>query len=245
MSVRTEIDSAIKLVTWIKRKLGWPTIQLEIDDTAILDNINDAIQWFQRYSGGVTYQNALIIDLAPGINTYTLNENVASIIDFDTSYSFGGSITQLFTVENILYNEGLLAGHAPMEMVTWELAQEYIEMMKDKLAARFFVNYNKYTRELKLTPTPTKTLTGILTVYSYWEHNVKTTIFDELVIKNLSLALTKIVLGTIWSKYSGIPLPGGGMLNGDAIKAEGISERDYWMNEIINYESEPLGFILG
>ncbi len=245
MSIRTEIDSSIKLCSWIKRKLGYPTINLEIDDSVILDNINDAIQWFQRYSGGVTYQNALIIDLAPGIDTYTLNENVASIIDFDTSYSFGGSITQLFTVENILYNEGMLAGHAPMEMVTWELAQEYIELMKDKLAARFFVNYNKYTRELKLTPKPTKALTGILTVYSFWEHNVKTTIFDEPVVKNLALAYTKIVLGTIWGKYNGIPLPGGGTLNGDSLKNEGIQEREYWMNEMINYESEPLGFLIG
>lgn len=240
-----EVDSQVKLVDWIKRKLGYPSINLEIEDQSIIDNINDALQWYHTYSSNAKYRNALIIDLVAGTDTYTLNDNVCSIIDFDTTFSFGGAITTLFTVENIMYNEGLLAGHSPMELITWELAQEYIDLMRERIAAKFFVNYNKFTREIKFTPKPTAALTGILEVYSYWNHNATTTIYNEVFVKGYSLALTKMVVGAIWGKYMGMPLPGGGTLNGDGLKAEGEREKDYWLEQIINYEGEPLGFTVG
>lgn len=245
MALVTQIDNAIKLVDWIKHQLGYPTIQLEIEDPTILENIAFAIQWYQRYSGDIKYRNALIIDLVAGTDTYTLNTDVCSIIDFDTTYSFGNSITTLFTAENVLYNEGLLTTRAPMELVSWELAQGYLDTMRDKLVTKFFVSWNKYKREIKFTPKPTQNLTGVLEVYSYYTHNVKTTIYDEIWIKKYALALTKITLGTIWSKYQGIALPGGGSLNGDSLRAEGIAERDMLETDIIAFESEPLGFTWG
>ena len=245
MPLRTKIDTSVNLVNWIKGQLGYPTIQLEIEDNVILDNISSAIQLYQRYSGDIKYRNALIFDIVAGVDTYAVNENVESIIDFDTTHSFGGSVTTLFTVENILYNEGLLAGHAPMELVSWELAQQYMELLRDKFVAKFFVDHNKYKQEIKLTPKPTKAFTAILEVYSFWTHDIKTAIYDEIFIKNYSLALTKIVLGTIWNKYGGISLPGGGMLNGAELKNEGIIERDYWLENLSSWESEPMGYLIG
>lgn len=245
MALVNKIDTSINLVGWIKRQLGYPTIQLEIEDATILDNIAHAIQWYQRYSGDITYRNALIIDVVTGVDTYTINSDVASIIDFDTTQAFGGSITTLFTAENIMYNEGMLAGRAPTELVSWELAQQFLEMFKDRFVAKVFVNFNKYKSQIKITPKPTRNYTGVLEVYSYWTHDIKTAIYDEIWIKKYSLALTKIVLGSIWGKYSGIPLVGGGILNGDAIKAEGITERDTLESDIIGFESEPLGFFFG
>ena len=247
MATRTKIDTSVNLVKWIKKKLGYPTIHLEIEDSAILDNIGDAIQLYEKYSGDIKYRNALVFDIVAGTDTYAVNSNVESIIDFDATHSFGSSVTTLFTVENMLYNEGLIAGHhtGSMDLVSWELAQEYMELLRDKFVAKFFVDFNKYKSEIKLTPNPTRDFTAILEVYSRWTHNVKTDLYDELFIKNYSLALTKIVLGTIWNKYGGISLPGGGMLNGADLKNEGTQERDYWLEELSNYESEPMGFTIG
>lgn len=246
MSLYREVDSSLALVTWIKAKLGYPTINIEISDQTILDNIGDAIQLYNKFSGDAKYRNALLINLVSGTDMYSLSGNsVDSVIDFETTFSLTGAITTLFTVENTLYNEGLLSVHAPMNLVSWEMVQEYIKLLKDKLVANFFIDYNKYTKILKVTPMPTKNATGVLTVYTYWDHNIKTTIYNEVFIKNYALALTKITLGEIRSKYSGIALPGGGSLNGETLKNEGISERDHWLEELRNWESEPYGFFIG
>lgn len=245
MLLYTEIDNSLKLVEWIKRSLGYPTIQIEIEDSTILDAIDSSLQYFQRFSGNSYYMNALAIQLTPGVNLYAVPDDIANIIDFDATFSYGTGVTTLFTAENILYHEGLLAGYSPLEVVSWELAQNFIDSVTKRFTSKFFLDFNKYKKELKFTPTPRKATTGLLICYSYYSHDLQSPIYNEIWVKKYALALTKITLGQIWGKYNGMPIPGGGTLNGDALKSEGITERDNLENDIINFESEPLGFLVG
>lgn len=240
-----EIDSSIKLTQWIRRQLGYPTINVEIEDQTILDNISHAISWFHRHSGDTKYRSALVLSLSAGVDTYTLGDNVLDVIDFDTTLTYGSGVSVLFTAENIMYNEGLLASSSPMELVSWELAQNYLDSVKNRFSSKFFIDFNKYKRELKVTPKPTQALVGALNVYSYWSHNITSSIFNEIWIKQYSLALTKIVLGRIYNKYSGTPIPGGGTLNGESLLTEGNTEKVELENTLFESYSEPYGFMVG
>lgn len=244
MDFLTEIDTKPKLVEWIKKQLGYPTINLEIEDSTIMDNVNDALQYFYRYSGETRYRGALVASLSAGINTYIVPDEVINVIDFDTTLTYGTGVTMLFTAENLLYNEGLLALSSPMEIVSWELAQQYLGSVKERFQPKFFVDFNKYKKLLTFTPKPTRDLIGILNVYTYWSHNSTSAIFNEIWIKKYSLALTKIVLGQTWAKYSGMQIPGGAQLNGSELKNEGITERDFLREDIMLTESEPLGYFI-
>lgn len=230
---------------WIRRQLGAPTIEVEIEDTTILDNISQAIQWFHRHSGETKYRSALVLSLSAGVDTYTLNDEIIDVVDFDTTLTYGSGVSILFTAENLMYNEGLLLAHDSMDLVSWELAQNYLDSVKSRFSPKYFIDYNKYKKELKITPKPTQNLIGSLSVYSYWSHNVKSSIFNELWIKSYSLALTKIILGRIYSKYINMPLPGGGTLNGDALLNEGNTEKMNLEDTLFESYSEPYGFMIG
>jgi hypothetical protein len=241
-----ELDTQIKLADWIKRKLGYPSIQLEIEDASILQNIDDAIQLFSRHSAETKYENAFVLNLVAGQSLYDVDPSVISVVDFDKSQSEGTGMTRLFTVENTLMNEGYVNLKLDSGMVSWQLAQNYLEQFKDLMMPEFFVDYDKFNRKVKITPEPTRSgLVGILMVYSEWDREVENSIYNEFWIKNYALALTKITLGQIWGKFNGLALPGGGTLNGDGLKSEGIEEKKALEDDIIAQESEPYGFFVG
>jgi len=247
MAILTEIDTEDKLILWIKRKLGYPTIQLEFDDDVLKDNINDAVKYFNRYSADSRYKSALTVALSAGIDEYVLPEETVSAIDFNTTISIGAGITTLFSMENILYNEGILQFDkmGVGGIISWELANQYMEMFRDKLIPKIFVTFNKYNKTMKITPLPKEDLVGIVEVYTLWDQTSPTVIYDEIWIKNYALALSMIVLGNIWSKYNGMPLPGGGTLNADNMINQGIATRNELENSIIVEYEEPLGFWTG
>ena len=69
-------------------------------------------------------------------------------------------------------------------------------------------------------------------------------VYGETWVKNMALAHTKIILGTIRGKFQGVQLLGGGTLSDD-IKNEGIQERDALREELFARESGAWGFWVG
>jgi len=240
------INQQSALVEWIKRELGWPSVSLEIDDKTILSKISDSIQYFTRYSADRIYRNALTIPLSAGIDEYTLPDEVVSIINFDVDQTMGQGVNRLFTVENTLWNEGFVNFRSNSGLVSWTLAQQYLETLKEVLVPRFFPEWDKYTKTLKITPKPTKNnIIAMVEVYTLWDVNVQSSVFNEIWVKKYALAKTKVILGQIRSKYSGISLPGGGELNGPALVQEGTTEVERLEELILEFESPPLGFYVG
>jgi len=242
MAFYKENDSKQKLVQWIKRKLGFPSVNLEIEDASIEDNIDDALQYFFKFSGETTYQAAIVMPLSAGVDTYQLSDTILNVVSFDATQSFGNSITTLFTPENVLWNEGFMTSSTNLDMVSWEMAHNYLESVKNRFTVPFFPDFDKYTKVLKLTPPPAVDLTGILFCYVHYSHGTKSTVYNEIWVKQYALALTKITIGHIRSKYSGLPIPGAGTLNGDSLLSEGNAEKTLLEDTLIEKESDILGF---
>lgn len=241
----TVIDSDAELVLWIKRKLGYPSIDVEIDDAAIYDNIADALQYYNRHAADSKYRNALTVTLSAGVDEYTLPDDTINVINIDAQQTLGTGPIKLFTVENTMWNEGMMNFKMGSGLVSWTLAQQYIETMRDIMTPDYFVEFNKFTKTMRITPIPTRDdLVAMVEVYTLWDQNVKSAIFNEIWLKHYALALTKITMGHIWGKFSSIPLPGGGQLDGSALRDQGIEEKKQLEEDSLVFDSEPLGFIL-
>ena len=237
------INDAPKLVAWIRRKLGHPIVAVELDDSQILDNITDALQYYKRYSGTTTYENALLVQLSKDQPLYILDDTVLSVLNFDTTATVGSGINTLFSVENTLFNEGMLGDFSKdMGLVSWQLAQQYVDMARDLLIPMHIIDFNPYDKKLKITPTPTEDVVGILKVWSTWDFTFTSPIYNEIWLKQYALALSKISLGEIRGKFSGTALPGGGTINGDSMRAEGLEEKEKLEENIIEFDGEPLGW---
>lgn len=236
------IDTKPLLRDWIMRKLGWPVIQLEFNEDQLDDNIDDAVKKFTKYSGEATYRSALVMQLSAGIDEYPLDDSVESVLSLSEENAMGGGINTLFTIQNQLYNSGHLnMGGSGMNLTSYHMALEYLDMSSNMLSAEYFTEFDVYTNTLKITPSPSEDMYGVLEVYTKRNFDGATsTIFDEIWIKEYTLALSKMVLGNIWGKYNGMSLPGGGVLNTDAMKSEGLDEKRDLDERLMSDESEPL-----
>ncbi len=236
------IDSKAELKDWLKRKLGWPTINLEFNQRVLEDNIDDAIKKYTKHSGDATYRSALMVNMTAGETEYPLDDEVESVLSLNVQSSFGGGINTLFTIQNQMYNAGYIdIFSGSMNLTSYQIALEYLDMSNSMLSAEYFTEFNKFTNTLHITPAPTEDIVGVLEIYSKRDFTGATsTVYDVEFVKDYSLALCKITLGYIWGKYDGMPLPGGGTLNASAMKEDGKEEKRELDENIILNEGEPL-----
>lgn len=238
-----------QLVHWIELMLGAPVIHLEVEKEQIINCIDEAILYFTRYSGDATSRRAYVFHASAGVNMYLLPDEIESVMTFDRASDVGSGIQVLFSPLNQMYNQGYINFFSASfggGLTTFEMGMQYLELMHRTLEAQFTVEFNKYSHALRIIPTPDKDMFGVLEVYTNVlpKDNQESTLYDEWWIKNYALALTKIVLGRIWGKYSNMVIPGGATLNASVILAEGLAERQALEDKIIGVESEPLGFFV-
>lgn len=236
------INSKLLLKDWIKRRLGYPVIQLEFHDDQLESNIDDAVKMFTKYSGEATYRSALVLQLSGGIDEYPLDASVESVLSLSNEDAMGGGINTLFTIQNQMYNSGYIdIFSGTMNLASYHMAMEYLELSKIQLSAEYFTDFNVYTNTLKITPSPSEDMYGVLEVFTKRDFSGATsTIFDEIWVKKYALALSKEVLGNIWGKYEGMPLPGGGTLNASKMADQGEKEVEALEEKLIVDEGEPL-----
>lgn len=247
------LDFAIQdkesLKQYILRSLGAPLIVVEISDANLEDCINDAVEYFTKYCS--QEQDFMAINL----NTYvrdvgfTLPDNITGVFSMN---DFLGSVTagsdQLFSVSNVMLNAGLFVvpsyPDAGYGWVNWELFSQNLDLVKKMMGGGFQFQYNMRTKNLKLYPDPAKD--GIAGTIVFGVHLIRpdTQQYGEEWIKKYSVALAKIFVGRVRSKFAGTQLLAGGTLD-TKILDEGIKERDELMTLLREQEQGPFNFWVG
>lgn len=245
----TSIRNRQQLQDWIMKKLGAPVLDVELETSQIVDNIDDSLQLFSRHAGDVIYRSAMVLTLTAGIDTYDIPTSVKTVLSFETSRSIGEGVNVLFSPLNQMYNLGFLnffSGTFGAGLATYEIGMQYLRNTERMLTAPFEVHFNKYEHTVKILPKPTEALFGVLEVYTEYDPGTADSdIYNEYWIKWYSLALSKISLGRLWSKYLGMTIPGGATLNGSQMLQEGITEKLALEEMLVKTEGEPLGPLWG
>ena len=244
------VDTKQKLVSWIKRQMGWPTIQLEFDEHVINDNIDKAIKRFSKHSGDVTYRSAIVLTISADEADYTLPDDTFSVMGLDTSSSRNGIMVP-FTPINTLYAAGMLDGliwgrGGGYSIVNYYLGMMHLKEIEQLTTTSFFTRFNTYTKVLTLSPIPNEDNIGVLEIYTTYDPGEgESLIYDELWVQEYALALCMMVIGKIWGKYDGSPLPDGATLNSGMMIDEGKEEKIRLEESLLLEEGEPLGFMMG
>lgn len=248
----TYLDYALQtkdqLKTYILENLGHPLITVEITDSQLEICINDAVEYFTKYC--MQDQDFVAQNLSGYVENVgiTLPGNITGIFALDDmSVSTYGDFNTLFSIPNSMLNSGMLSipySDTGLGWINWELFQQNLDMMKRMLGGGFQFEYNPRNKILKLFPDPTKeNLQGSI-VFGVNVIRPETMQYGEEWVKKYSLALSKIIVGRVRSKYSGVQLLGGGNLD-TSILEEGKSERDQLMNDLRASEQGPYGFWMG
>ena len=148
---------------------------------------------------------------------------VVNVVDFEEGTTTG--INTLFTLEQTLAQQTYFSyalGNYGFDLLSWYALKEFVETREKLLATRRDVKFDPRTQYLTMHPQPTKSrFYGVISCYV--ERPIRDIIKEQWVYE-YALALSKITVGRVRSKFTGVSLLGGGTLNYDLL-SEGINEK--------------------
>jgi hypothetical protein len=126
-----------QLVQYIKRKLGYPMIKVELHETHFDDIINDAYTFHKKWGVGISSKEVFITkQMTSGVNEYTLPKGIRSVIEFkDVSSNLGGS-QQLFSINNAIWMQ-YKPSFQSFNLVSYEIAMQFIDLLERYDVSKF------------------------------------------------------------------------------------------------------------
>jgi hypothetical protein len=246
------ITTLAAMKAYVKRMLGKGVITVEVSDEQIEQIIEDTIQIFQEYySGEGNYLNYIPFTVSAGVTTYNVSAyNLAATIAFDLTNTNDGINVLFSDTHNILWKDWVIYGNYPggpgggeggsgMILSNYDIATQYLEDVRDRFEILYNAQYSDARQEILLTPTPTENGIGLLTVYT---KETAENLYNNHLVKQLAVAKTKYLWGSMLGKYT-MTLPSGGTINGGEIKADGEKEIEAVMERIRTETEGPLMYI--
>lgn len=257
------------LISAVKRRLGCPVINVELDDAQISDHIDYARAKYIKWAiGNATHEYYFTVPLSAGQVLYDMPSGMTEIIGYQAGGAGEGGINTLFTVDNYLYNNGyydyLVKGTADSwSMISYHIARDFLETIQRYNVDPYNYHYHPYTNQLEINPapiTPSSTETPqyiLIRAYflrdaSPWSvvdlgYETPYTESQDIYSKGWMLdyvtALSKITLGLIRGKFANFASLGntGLSLDGDTMLSEGKEEKEA-LEEALRLEEAYEGY---
>ena len=227
---------------YVLAKLGFPVIDVELDDFQIQLCVDEAISKLEYHAPDWMNQYATF-DTSAGINVYELPQEVADNLT-DVHYrrdffKFGAAPGSLEFDFSIMFftNTGLFNNYNVSQYL---LMQQYLKQVKNVLGqmSTFQLVNNKF---LHIFPKPEAGDECVLVEFRAFDPNTIHHAYKNWVQK-YTLALAKEILAGIRGKYATLPGPGGGTrLNGTELMQQATQEKKDLVEELMTeIEAPPL-----
>lgn len=167
----------------------------------------------------------------------TAAEEFSNVFDYDimdyrkviaiTEFVEGSNqgVNTLFTLEQTLAQQTYFSyamGNYGFDLVSWYTLKEFLDTREKLLAIKKDLKFDERTQYLQMYPQPgSSRFYGVISCYL--ERPIRDLVKEQWVYE-YAAALSKIILGRVRGKFSGVSLLGGGSLNADLLQ-EGLSEK--------------------
>jgi len=260
------------LKTYCLRRLGWPVIEINVDDLQVEDRVDDALQFFQEYHFDAVekvYEKHQItqddIDnqylSVPSVGWSNNSGGTFASEDLpDASDSYIG-ITKIFrpTTSSIgmwdiryqmrmsdLTTFGTYFGGYQLQ--TYEMRMKNIALIEELMTGQVPVRFNKHANKLYVDwDWKSDAIVGeflLIEAFKIIDPSTMTDVYNDMFLKQYATALLKEQWGMNLSKYDGVQLPGGVTLNGRAILEDARSELDKIREEMSSKYELPVDFLM-
>jgi hypothetical protein len=248
--------SRAELKEYCLRKLGFPVIDINVDDDQLEDRIDDALQYFQQYHFGGTERVWLAHKLTQADidNKYlTLCDNIIGVSKvFPYTGSTQSSTSSAgFNIFDINYQLRLndFYNLTSSSYTYYVIAREHLSMLDMIITGEYPYTFNKNTHKLTLQIEMAKRFNpGNYMVFEcirILDPDVYGAVFNEIWVKEYTAQLFKRQWGENLKKYGNYVLPGGLIIQGDKIWTEASEEIDKLEAKLRDTYEEPIPFLVG
>lgn len=231
---------------YLKRRLGYPVICVEISDDQLDQIIIDVAGLAQRYLYGEgNRRDYCVFGIEKDKITYELPCDIIDTVDFNFMGYLDG-INVLFSPTNmLLHNEWVNQGNYPGSgssggsLVSYDIAMMYFKEVQNQLSTSYQVDYHDPSRTLYISPTPKEDGVGVLEV---WRKTEVKDLLDHVIVKELMYGRALKQWGMHLSKYS-LNMPGGAQVQGENLWSRGEEIENTWMEKLIGESYYPQFFV--
>ena len=254
------------LISYAKRALGHPVIEINVDDDQIDDRIDEALQYYQQYHyDGIrrTYlkyqytqadktrilsnasdsgvKNSVTTTWKEGNNYIVVPETVISVINI-FPFSNKGNLNLFDVRYQMRLND--LYDFSSTSVINYDIVMRQLDFLDHILVGEKPMRFNQHDNRLYIDMDWKNDLDEdewlVIECYRRLDPNTYTDIFNDIYLKRYVTALFKKQWGANLSKFGGVQMIGGVTLNGQEIFSQALQDIDKLEQEIrSSYELNP------
>lgn len=242
------------------RRLGFPTIEINVDDDQVEDRIDDALQYWQDYhfdalqkvyyirTLNATDMSNEYINLSPSVTVDTSGNSV-NIIGVTRVFPISDSINQnnMFDLRyQLRLNE--LYDFTSASYINYTLTMQHLRSLELLFTGEVPIRFQRHMHRLYCDwgwGSAVKTGTVVIAeCFALIKPDDFASVWNDRWLKEYSTALIKRTWGNNLKKFAGVQLPGGVMLNGQQIFDEATKEIEDLETEMQTKYELPVDFYL-
>ena len=245
--------------TYCLRRLGFPVIEINVDNDQVEDRIDDAIQYWQDYHFDglqkVYYIKALqqsdidqrYLDLSSSTDAQA---NPMEIVGISRIFPISDSQanTNMFDLRyQLRLNE--LYDFTSASYVNYTLTQQHLRSLEIMFTGEVPIRFQRHMQRLYIdwnwgdSEAPVVTVV-IAEAYAVINPDVYNKVWNDRWLKEYATVLIKRSWGNNLSKFAGLQLPGGVTLDGKTIQSEAVAEIERLEKEMEMNYGAPLEFFM-
>lgn len=239
-----------QLKDWCLRQLGFPVIEINVDDDQVEDRIDEALQYFQQFhfDGVERWYMAHQITSQDKTNGYLpVSDNIIGITRIFPIGSSNASVNMFDLRYQLRLHE--LYDFTSTSYVNYALTMQHIRTLDMLFSGETPVRFNRHTSRLYIDMNWDSGVDVgeymVMEGYIIIDPDTYTKVYNDRMLKKLATAYIKRQWGNNMKKFVGMQLPGGISLNGQQIFNEADQEAKEIEEQIRNTYEEPPQFLVG
>jgi len=235
---------------WCLRQLGFPVLDINVDDDQIDDAIDQALQYFQDFHFDAVERWYLKHQITQDDKTNQYIPITDNIIGVTRIFPFGSTNASV-NMFDLRYQMRLheLYDFTSTSYVNYVLTQQHIRTLDLLFSGEVPIRFNRHANRLYIDWDWVNDVEIgeyiIIEGYIILNPADYTKVWNDRLLKKLSTAYIKKQWGTNMKKFQGMQLPGGIMMNGQQIYNEADQEIKEIEQLIRDTHEEPPQMIIG
>jgi hypothetical protein len=253
------ITSREQFKDYCLRRLGFPVIEINVDDDQVSDRIDDALQYWQDYHFDglqkIYYIKAILqsdvnqryLDLSNITDSSNNAMQIVGVTRIFPLYDSQATINMFDLRYQLRLNE--LYDFTSASYINYTMTQQHLRMLEQLFTGEVPIRYQRHMQRLYIdwawgsSQAPAGTVV-VAECYANIDPAIYVQAWNDRWLKEYATALIKRSWGNNLKKFNGIQLPGGVTLNGDKIYQEATDEINALHAEIGDKYGAPLEFMM-
>lgn len=235
------------------RRLGFPTIDINVDDDQVEDRIDDALQYWQDYHFDALQKLYYIkrLDATDMTNRY-INLDPSVTIDSQNNHVNIIGVTRVFPITDAIASANMfdlryqlrlneLYDFTSASYINYTLTMQHLRSLEIMFTGEVPIRFQRHMHRLYIDwnwgASVQEGAVVIAECYAIIKPEDYESVWNDRWLKEYATALIKRTWGSNLKKFAGVQLPGGVMLNGQTIYDEAVEEiKNLELEMSTNYE---------